>query len=92
MNLDRREMLKVATAGGALSAAPGLAQADVKGAASRTLKPLKARIGHELQGVLDDKMASYLARFGVNGVGCAAVIKDPSRIYATVEELSRARA
>ncbi len=88
MVLDRRDMLRGAATGGALAVAP-VPAAGAKSAPSR--KPLRARIGHELQGVLDDKTASYLARFGVNGVGCAAVIKDPGRIYATVDELSRAR-
>lgn len=89
MVLDRRGLLKGAAAGGTLAVSP--LRSEAKAASPRKLKPLKVRIGHELQGVLDDKMASYLARFGVNGVGCAAVIRDPSRIYATVDELSRAR-
>jgi mannonate dehydratase len=83
-------LLKSVAAGGALAVAPA-SDAGAKIAPPGKLRPLKARIGHELQGVLNDKTASYLARFGVNGVGCAAVIQDPSRIYATVEELSRAR-
>jgi len=91
MGIDRRHLLKGAVAGGALATAPLASIAGAKNAPPKKLKPLKARIGHELQGVLDDKTASYLARFGVNGVGCAAVIQDPSRIYATVDELSRAR-
>jgi len=88
MALDRRDMLLGAAAGSALAVMPDSAARAQTGAAR---KPLKARIGHELQGVLTDKAASYLARFGVNGVGCAAVIQDPSRIYATVDELRRAR-
>src|SRR5579872_3749869 len=91
MVLGRRDLLRVAAAGGALAAAPLAPAATAETAPPRKLKPLKARIGHELQGVLNDKTASYLARFGVNGVGCAAVIQDPSRIYATVDELRRAR-
>jgi mannonate dehydratase len=91
MGLDRRDLLTGAAAGGALAAAPLASEVSAKTAPPNKLKTLKARIGHELQGVLDDKMASYLARFGVNGVGCAAVIQDPGRIYATVDELSRAR-
>jgi mannonate dehydratase len=53
--------------------------------------PVRARVGHELQGVLTEQMAAYLARYGVQGVGCAAEIADPARIYATVAELSQAR-
>ena len=88
MGLDRRDLLM--GAGGALAAAPLTAEAAQTQSRGK-LKPLKARVGHELQGVMSDKMGAYLARFGVNGVGCAAVIEDPSRIYATVDELSRTR-
>jgi len=84
----RRFVVAGAWAGGALGA-PEIAPAATRPGAK--LKPLKVRIGHEMQGVLTDKGAAYLARFGVDGVGCAAVIADPGRIYATVDELSRAR-
>ena len=78
MIVDRRHLLKGAAAGSALAAAPLGSEADAKTAPAKKLKPVKARIGHELQGVLNDKTAAYLARFGVNGVGCAAVIQDRS--------------
>jgi mannonate dehydratase len=78
--------------GGIASAAvPESIQAKAQGSGAPPLKPLRARIGHEVQGVLTDQMAAYLARYGVEGVGCAADISDPKRIYATVEELQRAR-
>ena len=86
--LDRRRFVVAsALAGGAL----GAPQESAAATKPTVLKPLKVRIGHEMQGVLSDKQAAYLARFGVDGVGCAPVIADPSRVYATVEELSRAR-
>ncbi|MCX7281023.1 MAG: mannonate dehydratase [Alphaproteobacteria bacterium] len=79
------------TALGLAAAAPLAPAADAAPACKSALKPVKARIGHEMQGVLTDKAAGYLARFGVDGVGCAAQMADPTRVYATVEELKRAR-
>ncbi len=79
------------TALGLAAAAPLAPAADAAPACKSALKPVKARIGHEMQGVLTDKAAAYLARFGVDGVGCAAQMADPTRVYATVEELKRAR-
>jgi mannonate dehydratase len=78
-------------AGVGMAGAVGSASSAASGSQAASLKPVRARIGHEVQGVLTDKMAAYLARYGVQGVGCAAVIADPSRIFATVEELHQAR-
>jgi mannonate dehydratase len=86
---DRRRFV---TALGVAAAAPLAPELAAAAPAHKThLKPVKARVGHELQGVLTDKIAAYLARFGVDGVGCAAVIEDTTRIYATVDELKRTR-
>ena len=79
------------TALGVAAAAPLAPAADAAPARKTALKPVKARVGHELQGMLTDKGAAYLARFGVDGVGCAAQMADPTRVYATVDELKRAR-
>ena len=86
MNTRRRFV----TALGLAAAAP-LATAEAAPARKPALKPVKIRVGHEMQGILDDKKAAYLARFGVDGVGCAAQMADPARVYATVDELKRAR-
>jgi mannonate dehydratase len=88
MGLDRRDLLRGAVVGSVLAATP---KAAAQSGPHKKLKPLRARLGHELQGVMTDKMGAYLARFGVNGVGCAAVINDAARIYNTVDELSQAR-
>ena len=91
MSLDRRKVLVAgAASGAALAASPVSAEAAAK-SEHKALPPVKARIGHELQGVMSDKIGAYVARFGVNGVGCAAVQEDPTRVYATVDELRRAR-
>ncbi len=75
-------------AGIGLTQAVGAAPSAASPASAATLKAVRARIGHEVQGVLTEQFAAYLARYGVQGVGCAAAIADPSRIYATVAELS----
>lgn len=83
---DRRHFVTAAALGaGAMSTAP-MAQA-----LPQTLPPLKARMGHEVMGLLDEDMALYLERFGVDGLGSAAPIADPARIYPTVDELKRIR-
>ena len=82
---DRRHFVTAAMLGaGAIAAVPAPARAQA-------LPPLKAKLGHEVMGILDEKMALYLERFGVEGVGTAATITDPGRIYNSVDELKRMR-
>ena len=85
---DRRHFVTAAAlgAGAASTVAVTPAQAQAK-----PLPPLKAKLGHEVMGILDEKMALYLERFGVEGVGTAARIADPGRIFATVDELKQMR-
>ena len=94
-NLSRRNFVGAMALGmsAGIGVTPALASAPSAASQARaaTLKPVRTRIGHEVQGVLTDKMAAYLARYGVQGVGCAADIPDPARVYATVAELSQAR-
>jgi mannonate dehydratase len=88
IRIDRRKFVGVSAAGGAaLAGTPGVAAAQT----SAKLKPLKVRIGHQMMGTLSEKQALYLARFGVDGVGAAATIADPDRVYATVDELKQMR-
>ena len=92
--IDRRRFFNVTAAGGAaLVGAPGAMTPPAIAQVSKPAKlnPLKVRIGHQMMGTLSEKQALYLARFGVDGVGAAANIADPDRIYATVEELKRMR-
>lgn len=86
--LDRRHFVTAALGGGAAAAA-GVAVPTAQG--QPALPPLKARLGHEAMGILDEKMALYLERFGVEGVGSAPIIADPNRIYPSVDELKRIR-
>lgn len=85
--MDRRKFLSTSAIGltGILAAegAPGLV-ADAQGAPAGP--PLKVKLGHELA-ELSDKNLSYVARYGVEWIGAKPIITDPSRIYATVDEL-----
>jgi mannonate dehydratase len=48
------------------------------------------KLGHELA-ELNDKNLSYVARLGVEWIGATPTITDPSRIYATIDELKTMR-
>jgi mannonate dehydratase len=92
--LNRRHFTSLFGLGGmaAIPAAIGAApDAAAQPKPPGKLPPLKVRIGHQMMGTLSEKQALYLARFGVDGVGAAATIADPERIYATVDELKRTR-
>ena len=89
MDTTNRRHFVTALGAGALAATP--CDATPKMHTAKPLPSVKIRIGHELQGTMTDKMGAYLARFGVDGVGCAAVQEVPTRVYATVDELKRAR-
>ena len=92
--LNRRHFTSLFGLGG-MAAIPAVIGAAPDAAAQPKppgkLPPLKVRIGHQMMGTLSEKQALYLARFGVDGVGAAATIADPERIYATVDELKRTR-
>jgi mannonate dehydratase len=94
--MDRREFFTATGAGavtlaaGGLSASGAVAEDSSKATHSKHLPPLKARLGHQL-GHLTEKNAAYLARFGVEGVCPEPEIKEPGRIFNTVEELSATR-
>lgn len=94
IRMDRRRFVSASAVGGAaLAGTPATVTATAEAAPVKraALKPLKVRIGHQMMGTLSEKQALYLARFGVDGVGAAAAIADPDRIYATVDELKRMR-
>jgi mannonate dehydratase len=91
--MDRRKFVSLSGAGvaamlSAEEAAPPPAQAQP--GASQGLPPLKVKLGHEI-GRLSDKNLNYVARFGVEWIGASPDIADPSRIYATVDELKTMR-
>jgi len=86
--MNRREIFSMG-AGAALLASTGQAAAQT-GAEPARLPPLKVKLGHEL-GRIDDKSLDYVARYGIEWIGGFPAIQDPSRIYATVDELKQAR-
>lgn len=87
---DRRHFMTSATVGATVGAAAATAAMPAPAQAA-PLPPLKAKLGHEVMGILDEKMALYLRRFGVDGLGTAPIIVDPFRIYPTADELKRMR-
>ncbi len=94
VRISRRRFVSVSAASGAAwagTSAAVTAPLNAQPAKRAPLKPLKVRIGHQMMGTLSEKQALYLARFGVDGVGAAATIADPERIYATVVELKQMR-
>jgi mannonate dehydratase len=101
--MDRRRFFSLSSAGAvALSAqsslvpaAPGDAaraaeHATAKAARSAANPPLKARLGHQMHEANDANLA-FLARYGVQGLCASAKIADPSRLYATADEMKQLR-
>lgn len=90
--MDRRNLLRATVSGGVAWAA-GAVQAVGRANPRGALPPLRVRLGHEIVGDhrLNDTNAAYLARFGVEGVGCQPEIKEPGRLFNTVEELTQTR-
>lgn len=98
--MDRREFFARSTAGaiglaaGSASAAPRHAS-EVRSAGQAAqgrrgaLPPLKVKVGHEARP--NEKALARLARYGVEGVGCAPEVTDPSRLYPTADELKAMR-
>ena len=84
--MKRRNLFRTTTIGGLAWAVGGLGNARP----SAALPPVKARLGHEVKR-LTATNAAYLARFGVEGVGCLPEIKEEGRLFNTVEELTQTR-
>ncbi len=87
--MDRRAFFSYSTAGAVALGAERLPAADAPRAA--TPPPLKARLGHQVAPPCSDAQFAYVARYGVEGVGASATIADPTRLYATAEEMMRLR-
>src|SRR5688572_27442422 len=87
--VDRRKFFSVSGASAIALAAHG-ATAPVAQAANQARQPLKARLGHQIRESSGETLA-WLARYGVEGVGASPTITDPSRIFATAEEMMRLR-
>jgi mannonate dehydratase len=90
--MDRRTFFSASGASAVALAAAGLGvpATQVQAQTSPGLPPLKVKLGHELA-ELNDKNLNYVARLGVEWIGATPTITDPSRIYATVDELKTMR-
>ncbi len=89
--MDRRKFVSLSGAGAAGLLAEGVTPSAAQPSAVSThLLPLKVKLGHQL-GRLTDKKLNYAARFGLEWIGASPDIADPSRIYATVDELKAMR-
>ena len=96
--MDRRTFFSLSGTGAAALTAQGslvaAARQDRPAAAATTAgsssQPLKARLGHQMHEVNESNL-SFLARYRVEGICASATITDPSRIYASAEEMVRLR-
>jgi mannonate dehydratase len=91
--MDRRNFLSLSGAGAVAVAVPLAARGATPPkarAADQARLPLKARLGHQFRGS-DDATLAWLARFGVEGVCASATLAEPSRLFATAEEMMRLR-
>ena len=90
--MDRRTFLSVAGAGAAGAAVPAGAaprREPVAACASAALPPLKARLGHQMNSTLTEANCKWASRYGLEAICAKPDIKDPERLYPTVEELHR---
>ena len=85
--MDRRKFIAMTGAGAA--AAPAVA-APAKPARRPTgLPPLKARLGHQMNSKLNEANCKSASRYGLEAICASPDIKDPERLYPTVEELNQ---
>jgi mannonate dehydratase len=96
--MDRRRFFSVTSAGAAAAASaalPGAAQprhypaAPGEACKSARLPPLKARLGHQMNGALTEDNARWASRYGLDAICARPEIKDPDRLYPNKEELTR---
>jgi mannonate dehydratase len=93
--MDRRKFFSVTGASAAAMAAGSMPAAEAatkkaagESCASSKLQPLKARLGHQMNGKLNDSNCSWAARYGLEAICASPDVKDPTRLYPTVEELN----
>ena len=97
--MDRRKFFSATGAGAAALAAGGLSETAsaqsrkydaVPGAAAASAKlpPLKARLGHQMNGKLNESNCAWAARYGLDAICASPNLADPTRLYPTVEELN----
>ena len=88
--MDRRAFLSVtgATAAALPAAAAPKPRLSIACAGTR-LPPLKARLGHQMNGKLNEANCKWASRYGLEALCASPDIKDPERLYPTVEELKQ---
>src|SRR5436190_1215806 len=85
--------LETGMAAGATAAAAGLPAAAAPRQKAMTRgggagsPPLKARLGHQMNGKLTESNCKWASRYGLEAICASPDIKDPERLYPTVEEL-----
>ncbi|HEY0265563.1 MAG TPA: mannonate dehydratase [Rhizomicrobium sp.] len=94
--MDRRKFFSVTGAGAAAAAAGSLPAAEAApkhaatgSCASAGLPPLKARLGHQMNGKLNESNCGWAARYGLDAICASPDVKDADRLYPTVEELNQ---
>ena len=91
--MDRRTFFVLAGAGFSITEAGAAAAAVPAGAAPKKTAsagaPLKARLGHQMNSTLSEANCKWASRYGLEAICAKPEIKDPERLYPTVEELNR---
>jgi len=87
--MKRRDFLSASASVVAATALPRPIAAD-QPAKKAVAKPSEIKLGHEYRS-LDDDVLKSLVNYSVTNVGGPPVIADKDRLYATVEELEKAR-
>jgi len=93
--MDRRKFFSAtgasaaAVAAGSIGGTSAIAEAAPKKPAGGKLPPLKARLGHQMNGKLNDSNCSWAARYGLDAICASPDVKDSARLYPTVEELNQ---
>jgi mannonate dehydratase len=87
--VDRRQFFGISGAGALALAAPAATMAQPAARpAGGARTPSKLKLGCQ-SGPSDEKHFAYFARYGVRNICANAKIADPTRLYATVDELKR---
>src|SRR5580658_8194914 len=87
--MKRRDFLSASASAAAAAALPHHITA-AQSAKQAVAKPSDIKLGHEYRS-LDDDVLKSLVNYSVTNVGGPPVIADKDRLYATVEELEKAR-
>ena len=84
--MDRSKFFSVTGAGAAAVAAGSMPSAEAApktaggSCASAKLQPLKARLGHQMNGKLNESNCSWAARYGLDAICASPDVKDAARL------------